>query len=95
MSVYRNEPNTKKMKPTGDQAATNNPAASPFFEVLTAGDLAKRWRVPETWIREQTRSRCTDPIPHVRLGRYVRFCWNSPELLAWWKRRQFSNDHAA
>ena len=62
--------------------------APPFFEVLTAKDLAARWRVPESWIREQTRSRSADPIPHVRLGRYVRFSWASPELASWWKRRQ-------
>ena len=46
--------------------------------------------VPESWIREQTRSRSVDPIPHVRLGRYVRFEWNSPELLQWWSRRRAS-----
>ena len=46
-------------------------AVGPFYEVLTAEELASRWRVPESWVREQTRSRCLDPIPHIRLGRYV------------------------
>ena len=74
---------------TGRQQLENKaPAAAPFFEVLTAKELAARWRVPESWVREQTRSRCVDPIPHVRLGRYVRFSWGSPELTDWWKRRQ-------
>ncbi len=62
----------------GEQSEHNKTAAGPFFEVLTAEELAARWRVPESWIREQTRSRCADPIPHVRLGRYVRFSWGSP-----------------
>jgi hypothetical protein len=73
------------MRKVGEHVENNAP---PFFEVLTAKDLAARWRVPESWIREQTRSRSADPIPHVRLGRYVRFSWASPELASWWKRRQ-------
>jgi hypothetical protein len=60
----------------------------PFYEVLTAVELAARWRVPVTWIYEQTRERCPDPIPCVKLGKYRRFQWNSPELLAWWNRRK-------
>jgi hypothetical protein len=54
------------------------PAGGPFFEVLTAEELAQRWRVPPSWVREQSRSRCSDPIPHARLGRYVRFSWGEP-----------------
>jgi|SRR5580704_13600803 hypothetical protein len=77
------------MRNLGEQLETKNSASGPFFEVLTAGELAKRWRVPESWVREQTRARCTDPIPHIRLGRYVRFCWGSPQLSDWWRRRQF------
>lgn len=72
----------------GEQSEHNKAAVDPFFEVLTAEELAARWRVPESWVREQTRSRCIDPIPHVRLGRYVRFCWRSPSLNEWWARRQ-------
>jgi hypothetical protein len=62
-------------------------AALPFFEVLTAEELAKRWKVPASWVREQCRSRAVDPIPHVQLGRYVRFSFGSPALTAWWERR--------
>jgi hypothetical protein len=59
-----------------------------FFEVIDAGELAKRWRIPKTWILEQTRSRASEPIPCVRLGRYVRFEWESPALLKWWEQRR-------
>jgi hypothetical protein len=61
------------------------------YELLTAEDLAKRLRVPTSWIREQTRSRSLqgDPLPHLRLGRYVRFQWGSPELQAWLRRRLY------
>jgi hypothetical protein len=79
----------------GEQSEHNKAAAEPFFEVLTAEELAERWRVPESWIRDQTRSRCADPIPHVRLGRYVRFSWGSPDLSNWWTRRQSKVAHFA
>src|ERR1700740_2547310 len=58
------------------------------FELIDAPDLAKRWHLPTSWIREQTRSRSADPIPHLRLGRYVRFEWGSPELAAWLARHR-------
>jgi hypothetical protein len=63
------------------------PAGGPFYEVLTAEELAKRWKVPASWVREQSRSRAVDPIPQVQLGRYVRFSFGSPALTAWWERR--------
>jgi hypothetical protein len=77
------------MKTVGAQlGAQKVMLVGPFFEVLTAEELAERWRVPPTWVRDQCRSRCSDPIPHIRLGRYVRFSWGSPELNQWWVRRQ-------
>ena len=57
-------------------------------EVIDAAELAKRWRLPESWIREQTRTRSGDPLPCVRFGRYVRFEWGSPKLVAWYDRRR-------
>jgi len=57
-------------------------------EVIDAAELAKRWRLPESWIREQTRTRAGDPLPCVRFGRYVRFEWGSPKLVAWYDRRR-------
>jgi hypothetical protein len=83
------------MKNAGAQpGAQNTSAGGLFFEVLTAEDLAQRWRVPPSWVREQCRSRCSDPIPHVRLGRYVRFSWGSAELTDWWRRRQSSKNNS-
>jgi hypothetical protein len=57
------------------------------YEFINAGELAERWAVPETWVRERVRSRCDDPLPHVKLGKYVRFRWGSPELEEWAERR--------
>jgi hypothetical protein len=59
------------------------------FETIDADQLAERWRVPKSWIRNWTREGyANDPIPHVKLGRYVRFEWGSPTLAAWWARRR-------
>lgn len=41
--------------------------------VLTAADVAELLSVPESWVREQTRRPDGVAIPHLRLGRYVRF----------------------
>jgi Helix-turn-helix domain len=62
------------------------------YELLTAEQLAERLNVPPSWVRDQTRSRAldADPLPHLRLGRYVRFRWESPELEAWLRRRLFA-----
>jgi len=57
------------------------------YEFIDSKELATRWALPESWIREQVRSRTADPLPHVRFGKYVRFRWGSPELEAWAERR--------
>ena len=65
------------------------------FEIIDSKELATRWRLPETWIREHTRSRSPDPLPCARLGRYIRFLWGSPELEAWFRRRLRGGDSQA
>ncbi len=63
----------------------------PVAEIIDAKELARRWSVPVSWVREYTRSdRTVDHIPHVRLGRYVRFEWGSPQLAQWFARRRTS-----
>lgn len=57
------------------------------YEVLDPRQLAARLNVPETWVREHTRKRTIDPIPHTKLGKYCRYWWGSPQLEAWLKRR--------
>jgi hypothetical protein len=77
----------------GEHLGSNKPVAAATSELLTPAELASRLRVPVSWIREGTRSRNLlgeDPIPHLRLGRYIRFQWGSPELEAWLKRRLFA-----
>lgn len=61
------------------------------LQVIDSTELAKRLNLPESWVRSRTnRKRTTDPIPHYRLGRYIRFNWGSAELLDWLNRRLVS-----
>ena len=46
--------------------------------LLTADDIAALLSVPVSWVREHTR---TGAIPHIRLGRYVRY--READVLAW------------
>ena len=62
------------------------PACS--FEIIDAKELGRRLSLPWTWIKEGTRSRTTDPIPHLRFGQYVRFEWGSPALNTWLARHR-------
>jgi hypothetical protein len=57
-------------------------------QLFTIEDVAKRLALPVTWLREACRSRCADPIPAIRLGRYVRIDMADPALMAWINRRR-------
>jgi hypothetical protein len=70
-----------------------NSIPSTVIEVIDSTELAKRLRVPESWIRSRTnQKRTSDPIPHYRLGRYIRFSWGSDELRDWLSRQLVSTD---
>lgn len=57
------------------------------YEFVDSRELARRLTVPISWIRDQVRARSEDPLPHVNLGKYVRFLWGSPALELWIRRR--------
>jgi hypothetical protein len=61
------------------------------IEIIDAKELARRWALPESWIREQSRARATDPVPCVRFGRYIRFEFGSPQLNRWLERHRSLN----
>jgi hypothetical protein len=63
------------------------------YEFVTSQELAAKWNLPNSWVREQVRTRSKDPIPHVRFGKYVRFRWGSPELEGWAARRIVSSSN--
>lgn len=49
-------------------------------ELIDAGAAGEMLNVPKTWVLAEARA---GRIPHVRLGRYVRF--EPEELRVWWK----------
>lgn len=76
-----------------DGRALGAPILASSLEVIDSSELAKRLTVPESWIRSRTnRKRTNDPIPHYRLGRYIRFSWGSAELSDWLERQLVSTD---
>jgi hypothetical protein len=62
-----------------DSGHTNRPE----YEFIDSRELAARWAVPETWIRERVRTRCEDPLPHLHFSEYGGFRLVSPEVEGW------------
>ncbi len=42
-------------------------------ELLTVPELADRLKVPVSWIYQRTRGRGRDRLPHLKIGKYLRF----------------------
>jgi predicted DNA-binding transcriptional regulator AlpA len=45
------------------------------LHILTLAEIAVRLKVSERWVYEKTRNRCQNPLPTIRIGRYLRFDW--------------------
>lgn len=50
-------------------------------QILTLSETAERLKVSERWIYEKSRRRCRNPLPCIRIGRYLRFDWT--DVSAW------------
>ena len=59
-------------------------------DILTPDQLAERLHVKPTWVYEQTRDRAdvrnADPLPFIKMGRYLRFDWK--DVLNWLERQK-------
>ena len=73
-----------------DVTLMSRPGGSGGVELIDSAELAARWRVPESWIRNRTRARTPreERIPCLRLGRYVRFEWGSVPLSEWLAKKR-------
>lgn len=64
--------------------------------VLTPQQVAERLQVPTSWVYENTRRRAgvrySDPLPHLKIGHYLRFRWSDVEE---WIERQTRNAQPA
>jgi excisionase family DNA binding protein len=50
-------------------------------ELMTVSEIAALFKVPVSWVYERTRQRGIERIPHVKLGKYLRF--SMPEIKKW------------
>ena len=42
-------------------------------ELLTVSEVASLLKVPVSWVYERCREGATNPLPHFKLGKYLRF----------------------
>lgn len=85
-SPERNGPNVVRLDPESLEAVAGRVAAllggapAPEGALLDAEGAAALLGVPASWVLQEARA---DRIPHVRLGRYVRF--ERLDLEDWWR----------
>ena len=82
------------MKENSSEIRTSHNFNAQEYEIIDCRELARRWTLPESWVRAHVGVGIADPIPHLRFGRYVRFRWGSPELNSWIERRTISGANA-
>ena len=89
MQGHSEEENREGQSVSTDRSASpiNGSANTGDPEFIDSVELARRWSVPVSWVRDQVRSRAQDPLPHINFGKYVRFLWRSPDLEDWVARR--------
>lgn len=87
-SSYPDGSNSHPRQPAGSESSKESGSEKwTGYEFIDSRELARRLTVPTSWIRDQVRARSEDPLPHVNLGKYVRFLWGSPALELWISRR--------
>lgn len=68
-----------------ENSSSSAPPINPL-EILTPEELAQRLKVSQRWIYEKSRRRCQNPLPTIRIGRYLRFDWTS--VSAWLREQE-------
>jgi excisionase family DNA binding protein len=53
-------------------------------ELLTVAEVAEVLKVPVSWVYERTRRKGVERIPHLKLGKYLRF--HACEVREWLQR---------
>jgi excisionase family DNA binding protein len=60
-----------------DKTHLTTPELSPILSgpgaLLTVHEVAEFLRVPVSWVYERTRRRGRERLPHVKVGKYLRF----------------------
>jgi len=65
--------------------AVQSPSPIDPSQILTLSELAERLKVSQRWVYEKSRRRCQNPLPCIRIGRYLRFDWL--EVSAWLRQQ--------
>jgi excisionase family DNA binding protein len=65
--------------------AANEPESTLHDELLTVDELAALLKVKKSWVYEHL-----DQIPHVRLGRYVRFEFSAVSQFVQRQRKNYA-----
>ena len=55
-------------------------AAEYLLELLTVDEIAAALRVSPSWVYERVRKRGKDKIPHLKIGKYLRFRLNEVRI---------------
>jgi excisionase family DNA binding protein len=55
-------------------------------ELLTVAEIAAFLKVPNSWVYERTRLFGNQRLPHLRLGKYLRF--SLPEVMVWLEKQR-------
>jgi excisionase family DNA binding protein len=64
-------PYTEKTARAGDRPHGSSPICDDAL--LTVPEVAALLRVPVSWVYEHTRQGCDDPLPAIKIGKYLRF----------------------
>jgi excisionase family DNA binding protein len=57
-------------------------------QLLTVFEIAETLRVPVSWVYERTRRRGLERMPHIKLGKYLRF---DPNTVSEWLKSMQEN----
>jgi excisionase family DNA binding protein len=57
-------------------------------QLLTVSEIAQTLRVPVSWVYERTRRRGFEGMPHIKLGKYLRF---DPDTVSEWLKSMREN----
>lgn len=66
--------------------AIGSPAPIEPSDLLTPEELASRLKVGPSWVYNALRQRGPRPLPHFKMGRYLRFSWLA--VSAWLQSQQ-------
>jgi len=55
-------------------------------QLMTVSEIADFLKVPKSWVYERTRLFGNQRLPHIRLGKYLRF--SVSEVMAWVEKQR-------